>query len=166
MGLWVPISHPRRGLPVCTVGERPLPALSVPPTQSASVPPSAHPGPPSTLDRKDPGMGEAGSCLPIRVPVNSTQAVRGSVGWQVLGGEGSRPLCAPRAPTYPAIGFPREPQPPAPLLPSLVLLLNPQPALSLPWRLWAHQLGHPHPAPPPPPSSPQPWLPSSHVAEV
>lgn len=94
-------------------------------------------------------MGEAGLCLPIRVPVNSAQAVRGSVGWQVLGGEGKQTTLCPTGTDLPAIGFPREPQPPATTtpLPSLVLLLNPWPALSLPWRPWAHQLGHPHPAP-------------------
>lgn len=40
---------------------------------------------PSTLDRKDPGLGEAGSCPPIRVSVNSTQAVQGS-GMASVGG--------------------------------------------------------------------------------
>lgn len=47
---------------------------------------------------------------------------------------------APWALTHPAIGFLREP--PRPSLPSLVLLLNPQPAPFLPWQPWAQQVGH------------------------
>ena len=76
------------------------------------------PHPPSTLDGKDPGMGEAGSCLPMRIPVNLAQGA-GALWDGKCWGEEGRPLCAPRAPTYPAIGFPRErpasrPTPPLP----------------------------------------------------
>lgn len=92
-------------------GERPLSPLSpshkVPqflhlPTHCLHLHPS-----PGTLDGKDPGVGDGGSCLPIRIPVNSAQGVRSPVGWQVLEG-GGRPLCAAQALAGPAIGFPRE----------------------------------------------------------
>lgn len=124
-------------------GGRPLPALSVTPVQSASVPPSAHPPSPSTLDGKDPGMGEAALC-PLGFLVNSAQGVRGSTGWQVWRGMG-RPLCAPWALPYPTRVFSREfsafcPIPPLPGaamgLPassiSALATLNPPAGLPLP----------------------------------
>lgn len=149
MGLRVPTSHPRRGLPVCTVGERSLPALSIPPAQSASVPPSAHPGPPSTLDRKDPGMAEAGSCPPIRVPVNSTQAVQGSVGWQVLGGRQQTTLC-PTGTDLPCHRLPKGAPAPPPPFPGAAIE-------SLPSRVSAlATLGPPAGPPSPGPHCPHP----------
>lgn len=87
------------------------------PAQSASVSPSAHSVPPSTLDRKDPGMGEAGSCLPIRVLVNSTQAVRGSVGWQVLGGGGKQTTLCPTGTDLPCHRLPKGAPAPSPTPP-------------------------------------------------
>lgn len=87
-------------------GGRPLPALSVTPARSASVPPSAYQPPPSTIDGKDPGMGEAASC-PLGFLVNSAQGVRGSTGWQAWRGMG-RPLCALWALPYPTRVFSRE----------------------------------------------------------
>lgn len=54
-------------------------------------------------------MGEQAHACPLGFQL--PQAVRGSVGWQVLRAGREAELCAPRALAYPATGFPREPQP-------------------------------------------------------
>lgn len=86
-------------------------------------------------------MGEACSCPPIRVPVNP--GCPGLWDDECWGGTQQTTLC-PTGTDLPCHRLPKGA--PAPLLPSLVLLSNPRPALALLWQPWAHQLGHPHPA--------------------
>ena len=51
-------------------------------------------------------MGEAGLCLPETILVNSAQGAEAL--WDgKCWGEGGRPLCAPRAPTYPCHRLPK-----------------------------------------------------------